>query len=83
MFQKVVNSFKNIDKDIIKIMKNGIKYCFFISIIASFILLFYNYFKLSPIIYYIGLAIFKLSLTFIVEFIICAFSIDLIKKQLT
>ena len=83
MFQKIVNSFKMLDKKADRIMKIGIKFCFFISIIASFILLFYNCFKTSPFVYYIGLSIFKLSIIFIVEFIICAFSIDLIKKQLT
>ena len=83
MFNKISNSFKSLDKVAVKIMKTGIKYCFIISIFASFILLFYNCFKTSPLVFYIGLAILKLSITFIVEFIICAFSIDLIKKQLT
>lgn len=83
MFKKISNSFKTLDKSALKIMRSGIKYCFFISIFASFILLIYNFINTSPIIFYIGLAILKLSITFIVEFIICAFSMDLIKKQLT
>ena len=83
MVKKIINSFKTLDKTATKIMKTGIKYCFFISIISSFILLFYNFFNTSPIVFYIGLSIFKLSLTFTVEFIICAFSIDFIKRELT
>jgi len=54
----------------------------YIFIIAIIILLTYNFFFAYPIIYYIGLTLFRLSLIFGIEFIICGFITDGIKKQI-
>ena len=81
MIKKYINSFKNLEKLTCTIMKKGFKFCFFISLISCIILFTYISFSLDPFIYYIGLSIFKLSLYFMVEFIICGFVVDNIKKQ--
>ena len=82
MFKSVLDKFKNLEKLTFKIMKNGFKFCFVLSIIACIILMYYMACFQSPSIFYIGFALFKLSLIFAVEFIVCGFS-DLIKKQIT
>ena len=80
MFKKLIISFKNLDKVTYKIMKTGLKISFYLCIIASLILLIYNStYSLNT--YYIGLALLKLSFYFIIEFIICGFVVDNIKKQ--
>ena len=82
MIKSIINSFKNLENITYKIMKNGIKYCFILCIISSIILFTYKTFLSNPNIYYIGLSLFKLSIYFIVEFIICGFVVDNIKKQI-
>lgn len=82
MMKKIINNFKHLDKIIYKIMKNGLTFCFTICILSILILFTYNFTFPSPLIYYIGINLFKLSLTFGLEFIICAFVVDGIKKQL-
>ena len=81
MIKKIINNYKNIDKIAIKILKKGLMFCFALCIASVLILLTYEVFNKSPNTYYIGIGIFKLSLTFAVEFIICALSVDLIKKE--
>ena len=82
MIKKIINMFKDLEKTTLSIMKNGIKFCFLISIISSFLLLTYTFIYTEPNIYYIGLSLFKLSLFFIIDFIICGFVVDNIKKQI-
>lgn len=74
--------FNNLEKTTLSIMKNGVKFCFSISIISSFLLLTYVFILKEPNIFYIGLGLFKLSLFFLIDFIICGFVVDNIKKQL-
>ena len=81
MIEKFINSYKNLDKIAIKILKKGLIFCTILCILSVLILFIYEVFSKSPNIYYIGIGIFKLSLTFAVEFIICALSMDLIKKE--
>lgn len=82
MFKVLKNSFKNFDKITNKVLKNGLKFCFILCIISVFILLTYNLILSTPILYYLGINLFKLSLIFGIEFIICSFVTDKIKKQL-
>lgn len=74
-------TFDNIDKNIIKIMKNGLKFCFLILIISIFILITYLFFIHNNFIYQIGLIVFQLSLYFAADFIISGLAIDTIRKQ--
>ena len=80
--KSIINSFKNLDKLTYKIMKYGLKSCFSICIISTIILFAYKTLFTSPDLYYIGLSLFKLSLTFSIEFIICGIVVDSIKKQI-
>lgn len=82
MFKKISDNFKNLDKLAKLIMKNGLIFCCILCIISLVILITYDLSFKNPLLYNIGLVIFKLSLTFGIEFIICGFAADKIKKQL-
>ena len=82
MFKEFIATFKNLDKLTCKIMKNGLKFCFCICIVSVLILIAYNIFGISPFTYYIGINLFRLSLIYGIEFIICGLVADSIKKQL-
>ncbi len=82
MIKKIIENFKNFDKITYKIMSNGLKFCFIICLISVFTLLTYDLTFQSPLVYYIGISLFRLSLIFGMEFIICGFIIEGIKKQL-
>ena len=81
MIKNLLTSFKDLDNITYKIMKKGIHYCFIITLISSIILFTYDIFSLSPNVFHIGFALLKLSLYFIIEFIICGFTVDSIKKK--
>jgi len=81
MIKKIKEAFFSLDKLTLKIMKSGFKFCLIISIISSLILLIYQCYNTLPILYYIGLGIFKLSLVFYIEFIICGFAVDFISQH--
>lgn len=81
MIKLIFDKFNSFDDKIKKIMKYGFKFSFAVSILSILILLTYEL-SSNPDLYYIGLSVFKLSLFFIVEFIICALAIDTIKKQI-
>ena len=83
MFKTFINNLKSIDKITYKIMKNGFKFCFILSLISSLILIIYKTNNTSPNTFYIGFSLFRLSIIFFVEFIICGISADYIKKQIT
>ena len=82
MINKLINSIKNIDKKILKIMFLGFKFSFIICIISCLISLCYIFNPISHIIYISGIILFKTSITFAVSFFICAVAMDKIKKQL-
>ena len=80
--KQLLMEFKNMDAKIVSIIKAGVKFSFGISIIASLILLTYDFLYTVPITYYIGISLFKTSLFFICFFIICGFSFNKIKLDL-
>ncbi len=80
--KQLLIEFKNMDAKIISIIKSGIKFSFYISLIASLILLTYDFLYTTPITYYIGISLFRASLFFISFFIICGFSFNKIKLDL-
>lgn len=82
MLKKFLKNFKSLDTLTHKIMYNGLKFCFAICILSIFILLAYSLAFTSPSMYYIGINLFKLSLIFAIEFVVCGFIVDGIKKQL-
>ena len=82
MFKKIFNGFKNLDKLTKSIMSYGLKFCFMICIVSLAILLTYNFSYTLPILFTIGFILFRLSLIFGIEFVICGFIVDGIKKQI-
>ena len=82
MINKILESFKNFEKITCEILKGGLEFCVFLCIISVSILLTYNTIVQSPSLYYIGISLFRLSLIFAIEFIICSFVTDEIKKGL-
>lgn len=79
MIKNIINTFKGLDKLTKKIMKNGLSFCFVIGFVALILLITYNFSFTVPILFTIGFILFKLSLIFGVEFIICGFVVDKIK----
>lgn len=82
MIKTLTDAIKNFDIKVKKIMVNGLYFSLFISIIGTLLLIYYITFKSSNYIYYIGLKIVWLSLSFSASFIASAFAIDRIKKDL-
>ena len=82
MLKNIIDKAKSFESLTKRIMKYGFYFSFFLCIISCTILFTYEHFYGSPDLYYIGLSLFKTSLTFAIEFIICGFAIDTIKKQL-
>ena len=82
MIRNIINTFENLDKLTKKIMKHGLKFCFILGLISLIILITYNLSYTIPTLFNIGFILFKLSLIFGVEFIICGFAVDKIKRQL-
>lgn len=82
MLKKLLDNYHNFDKITNTILKNGLHFCIILCILSVLILLTYNLLQLSPIVYHTGISLFKLSLIFGIEFIICGFVTDAIKKEL-
>lgn len=82
MIKTIINLFKNLDKTTFSIMKKGFIFCFILCIISCIILLTYTFSYAGPNAYYIGLALFKLSISFTIDFIICGIVVENIKKQI-
>lgn len=82
MMKQLITQFKNMEIDIKKILHNGYIFSFIVGIISMLFLLTYHI-TLHLNFYYIGLAMLRLSLFFVIEFIISALAIDTIKKQVT
>lgn len=82
MIKKILDNFKHLDKITFKIMKYGLLFCFFTCILSVLVLFTYDYAFPSPLMFYIGINLFKLSLIFGIDFVICGFVVDGIKKQL-
>ena len=78
--QKMISEFKNLDKDTFKIMRYGLLFCSFLTLISvavllTYIFIGYNFF------YHLGLTLMKSSFTFAVEFVVCGIVVDFIRKH--
>ena len=78
----IKQTFINLDKKAIHIMKKGLIFCIVLSSFSLIILLAYEYFSLNPFVFKLGLGLFKSSIIFAISFIICAIATDTIKKQI-
>ncbi len=79
--KEIKNNIKQIDKKIVNIVKNGVKFSFVFCIIATLILVTYTITGgLNQ--YYIGISLLKTSLFFIVGFLICGIAFNNIIKEI-
>lgn len=81
IFSNIINTLKNINKDILKIMKYGLKFSFLICIVAAVILCTYLFLYHSSFVFLLGLYTFKIGLTIAVQFVICGIAVDAIKNH--
>ena len=81
MLKSFINQFRKIDEKIFIIMKYGFFISLASSMLAVYILLNYSYNPISIDTYYLGIQLFKTSLSFAIEFIICGFAFDIISKN--
>ncbi len=82
MINKIKTTFLSLDQQTKKIIKTGIKFCFAICIISLIILLTYDFAFGNPNLFEIGILLFKISMLFSSEFLICGIVVDSIKKHL-
>mgnify|MGYP006947708228 CR=1 FL=1 len=65
----ILNKFKKMDSSILKVKNNGLKFCFMLLLISTFVLSIYLNVH-NPALFLVGVSLFKSSLFFIVFFII-------------
>ncbi len=82
MFNNFIDTVKNFDLKVKKILISGLYFSLFVSIIGTLILAYYISFSHSNFIYYIGLEVVHLSISFAASFFASAIAIDKIKKDL-
>lgn len=82
MLKALTDTIKNFDLKVKKIMINGLYFSLLVSIIGTLCLIYYISFKSSNFIYYIGIKIIWLSISFGASFFASALAIDRIKKDL-
>ena len=82
MFKNIFDKINKLDNKTKIIMKYGYIFALIVLIISGLILFTYQKFYSSPDLYYIGLQIFKMSLTIGISSFVCGFVIDTIKKEL-
>ena len=80
--KQLLMEFKKIDENIVHIIKSGIKFTFGMNVIAAVILLIYESMFTLPILYYIGISLFKTSLFLMVGVVICGLAFHKIKLDL-
>lgn len=77
--QKIIIGLKNLNKDTYKIIKYGLIFSTFLSLIAVAILGTYIFLGIN-LFYHLGICLIKSSFIFAVEFIICGIIVDFIRK---
>ena len=81
MFKNIIETFHNLDKEILTFMKKGFCFCFFFGLISMLVLIAYHYYPF-PMFYIVGTLLFKFALTIFSSFIILGIGFDKIKKQI-
>lgn len=81
IFNKLLDTLKNLDKKILKILNYGLKFCVGILILSAGILVTYLFFVHSDFVFQIGLLTFQIGICFIAEFFASAITVDTISKQ--
>ena len=79
---RIMTMLNSLDKNIKKIMKYGLLFCFMLAIISCIVLVIYKLFYDSPTLYKLGIYIFRNSILFSSMFFACGIAFDKIKKEL-
>ena len=66
--KKLIDTLKNLDEKILKILKYGLKFCFAVLILSAMLLITYLFFIHSDFIFQIGLLTFQIGVCFVAEF---------------
>ena len=78
--KKIKGLINNLDKLDLKIMKNGLLFCFLLSCISVIILSSYLFVH-NIFLFELGFSILKISAYYAVDFVVCGVVVDSIKKQ--
>lgn len=78
----LLNKVKNLDAKVVKVMKAGFIFSFMFCILSCMILLTYEAFYNLPTLFYIGISLFRTSLSFAVAFFICGIGFDTVQKEI-
>ena len=81
IYYKILDTLKNLDKKIIKILNYGLKFCFGILVLSAGILVTYLFFLHSDFVFQLGLLTFQIGICFMAEFFASAITVDAISKQ--
>ena len=74
--------FKKMEPSILSLVRSGLRFSFLMSIISIVLLLTYDFVYTLPVVYYVGISLFRTSLFFMVGFVICGFAFSKIRKEL-
>lgn len=80
--ENLIHTIKNFDKKIKELMIKGLYFSLGVAILAALILIFYISFSHNNFVYYIGIQVMHLSVSFAASFIASAIAMDKIKKDL-
>lgn len=73
---------KNLDLKIVKLMKLGFIISFMICLLSSSLLFTYQFIISLPALFYVGISLFRSSLSFGVTFFICGLGFDTVAKEI-
>lgn len=79
--ENLIHTIKNFDKKIKDILIKGLYFSLGIAILAAIVLLYYILFSHNIFIYYIGIEVMHLAVSFASSFIACSIVMDKIKKD--
>ena len=83
MVNKLINNIKEIDSPILKTIYSGLNISALVCILALVVLIVYNTYPTSHIVFQAGLVLFRTGLMFAASSFISGFAIDKIKKQMS
>lgn len=78
----LLDKVKNLDAKVVKVMRVGFIFSFIICILSSIILVTYEAFYSLHTLFYIGISLFRTSLSFAVTFFICGIGFDTVQKEI-
>lgn len=77
----LLSKVKSIDRSILRVLYNGLKFCLVLALFSTFILSLYHSIHNLDF-FYLGISLLKSDLFFIAFFIICAIAIDKMRKDI-